>query len=453
MSDTKDERPGSDNFANFVLGFGAMPCRVVLWILVIGGIACTLFFGYRDVGSYAGYAGGSIMKHDTYEDTAWTSAFGDSSGLRADDVNKVLADRRAENIPGMVIGVVVTLGTVAFAWASGFALANLTAVFDALESDDEYVATMKASYDRDHGEGAYNRMLHDDTNFIQGLASCAKVFSYETAYLFMPWTDDGIPGTTLDAESIKKFRSLFESAEAILCKCFLVGMGVRRTSDGHLTELIPGIPFAWPSKPEWAEAEPQPAPSVDVAAQEMPASADAENPEKKKGVSAKVIVPVALLAVAAAAWAMQANSGAGVSGLQATPTVSDSMDSDEIEQVVNDIPFGSDGSTGTYQSIPDTDLKQVWLNCMPQSAISGITYSISADGRAITLSYDQQAAPENGDTFRDMLAALVDATIGGYNGPDRFFQDASGTWYQFSESGYRVLHSAGSTLTLVIMVE
>lgn len=450
MSDTQDERPGTDNFANFVLGFGAMPCRVVLWILVIGGIACTLFFGYRDVGSYAGYAGGSIMKHDTYEDTAWTSAFGDSSGLRADDVNKVLADRRAENIPGMVIGVVITLGTVAFAWASGFALANLTAVFGALEQDDEYVAVMKASYDRDHGEGAYSRMLHDDSNFIQGLASCAKVFSYETAYFFMPWADDGISGTDIDAESIKKFRGLFDS---ILLKSFLMGMGVRRTSDGRLTELIPGIPFSWPSKPELTEAEPSAAAAAGSTAQEPSVDSNVEGSQKKKAVSAKVVIPVVLFAVAAAAWALQGNAGVSISGLQATPTVSDSMDSDEIEQVVNDIPFGSDGSTGTHQSIPDTDLKQVWLNCMPQSAISGISYSISADGRAITLSYDQQAAPESGDIFRDMLAALVDATIGGYNGPDRFFQDASGTWYQFSEGGYQVLYSAGSSLTFVIMAD
>lgn len=116
--------------------------------------------------------------------------------------------------------------------------------------------------------------------------------------------------------------------------------------------------------------------------------------------------------------------------------------SDEIAAFADALGPYSDGSTGTYESIPDTPIKQVWTACMPQAPISGLTYALGMDGSYLMLAKDSSYPPATSpdDPFMTTLALIVDASLGGYNLPDRFFQDGSGTWYAQSDNGFTALY-------------
>ena len=131
----------------------------------------------------------------------------------------------------------------------------------------------------------------------------------------------------------------------------------------------------------------------------------------------------------------------------------------KIRRYVEGLGPVSDGTTGTYEGIPDTRVKRLWEAAMPQGQMPGVHYDLAKDGSFIRLRYvpaeDSDATWEtnylspSADVFDGILSLLVDNSFGGYDRPDRFFQDGGGTWYSFSDSGWTVLYSASDVYTIL----
>lgn len=116
---------------------------------------------------------------------------------------------------------------------------------------------------------------------------------------------------------------------------------------------------------------------------------------------------------------------------------SDLLSLNDPAQIAASLGPASDGATGTYENIPDTQATQLWTTCMPQGPVTGLEYDIALDGSYMRISA-QRGQSGASDVMSNVLSEL-DAT------PDMFFQDGSGAWHMTDWQGFRICSRAAAS--------
>lgn len=132
-------------------------------------------------------------------------------------------------------------------------------------------------------------------------------------------------------------------------------------------------------------------------------------------VSSQEVTPLAL--DSGDGEAVDGGTGAGGSGANAASELVNQEDPDEI---IANLGPSVDG-TGDYASVPDTAMKELWLQAMPQSPNDDVEYVLGEQGEYMRVSVS--------DRQSSSAMAVLNAVLSGLDAaPDSFFQDASGTW-------------------------
>lgn len=113
------------------------------------------------------------------------------------------------------------------------------------------------------------------------------------------------------------------------------------------------------------------------------------------------------------------------------------------QAIVDALQVGSDGSTDTMDDVPQTNMYDTWMSCMPQGLVDGVQWIIGPQSEYIRI-----AAPGE---LPLMFACTADAT----GMPDDIRQSVTasqdGQWHMADWDGYQALWQRSATQSDVII--
>lgn len=217
-------------FKTYVIaGMMYLRLRYVLWLMVVVGVVGFIVVGNADAGTYAGYAAGSFFDPERYEDTMWTSRYGDYSGLKAADVNAQLSAMRNKAIPRLAFFGMLAISASLLAYAAMRGWENME---DFIKEKEQQISGLKDYLDKICAREAPRRkavVLGDISLAEQDRCFCA------VEYLCQPDVDGGIAGTPVSASLALDARALVR--RKIATKLFLLLNGLWQDAAGHIVAL------------------------------------------------------------------------------------------------------------------------------------------------------------------------------------------------------------------------
>ncbi len=121
--------------------------RWVFWILLPASLIGSLYFGYKDAGSYQGYSAGSILSPDKWQDAATGSASAGQAGM----INDHLEQLRSANSGMFSLFLVLLVLTVILAAVVGKATFALLAITNDFLQNDKVKSYLVRQYETTHG--------------------------------------------------------------------------------------------------------------------------------------------------------------------------------------------------------------------------------------------------------------------------------------------------------------
>ena len=217
-------------FKTYVIaGMMYLRLRYVLWLMVVVGVVGFIVVGNADAGTYAGYAAGSFFDPERYEDTMWTSRYGDYSGLKAADVNAQLSAMRNKAVPRLAFFGMLAIFASLLAYAAMRGWENME---DFIKEKQQQIPGLKDYLDKICAREAPRRkavVLGDISLAEQDRCFCA------VEYLCQPDVDGGIAGTPVSASLALDARALVR--RKIATKLFLLLNGLWQDAAGHIVAL------------------------------------------------------------------------------------------------------------------------------------------------------------------------------------------------------------------------